>query len=357
MTDQDNFPQISMSNTKKEMVEAYQAIKRQLKEKEKQILDAEKARKLAENRAAETTAEAEASQDPLQRLHDLKGAISHELTGLAERFEKELETFSKIQSAVKNKQEELKHIYEVETAASDLAALIEAQHVKRDEFKKEMNEERSELDEKIRVTRAEWEKEISEHEQQVKEQADLLKKQRQRDKEEYEYAYAREKEQKTNQLNDELNVLAKEIEQKKAAFEQEYSQRKSVLEAREEAVAKSEDEMNRLKAEVDTFSGRLEASINKAVKETTERITSDFQKNEALLTAKFEGEKNVLLSKIESLEKTVASHEANIAELSRRNDQAYEKVQDIANRAVDASKKEYIAMPSPYQEKSGQTEK
>lgn len=357
MTDQNNIPQITMSNTKKEMVDAYQSIKQQLREKEKQILDAEKARKQAEKQVAETTAEAEASQDPLQRLHDLKGAISHELTDLADRFEKELETFRKVQSAVKNKQEELKNIYEVETAASDLAALIEAQNAKRDEFKKEMDEKRSELDEEIEEARTEWEKERTEHDQQVKEQADTLKKQRQREKEEYEYTFAREKEQKTNQLNDELQLLTREIGQKKTEFEQEYNQKRHELEAREEAVAKLEDEMTGLRTEVDTFPGKLEESVNKAVKETTDRLTSDFSKNEALLNAKFEGEKNVLLSKIESLEKMVASQESQVSELSRRNDQAYEKVQDIANRAVANAKREYITMPSSYQEKPSQSEK
>ena len=38
------------------------------------------------------------------------------------------------------------------------------------------------------------------------------------------------------------------------------------------------------------------------VNEITARLTADFEKNEALLKANFEGEKNVLLSKIELLE-------------------------------------------------------
>ena len=59
---------------------------------------------------------------------------------------------------------------------------------------------------------------------------------------------------------------------------------------------------------------------------------------------KFEGEKNVLLSKIESLEKLVLAREVQIGELSKRNKQAYEKVRDIANRAVAAAKREYISV-------------
>ncbi len=89
MTDQNEIPKIGMSNTKKEMVEAYQTVKQQLNAKEKQLLDAEKVRRQLEKEVAETTAESQTSQDPLQRLHDLKGAISRELISLAERFEVE----------------------------------------------------------------------------------------------------------------------------------------------------------------------------------------------------------------------------------------------------------------------------
>jgi hypothetical protein len=45
MNDQNEIPQVRMTNRKKELMEAYEAMKQQLKGKEKQVLDAEKARK------------------------------------------------------------------------------------------------------------------------------------------------------------------------------------------------------------------------------------------------------------------------------------------------------------------------
>jgi hypothetical protein len=81
------------------------------------------------------------------------------------------------------------------------------------------------------------------------------------------------------------------------------------------------------------------------VASTTERLTSDFGQTRVLLEAKHEGEKNVLTSKIESLEKLVSSQEAQVAQFAKRHEQAYEKVQDIANRAVAAAKREFISAP------------
>lgn len=359
MSDQNGTPQVTMSNTKKEMMDAYEAAKQQIKVKEKQLLDAEKARKQIEKELAEATAETQASQDPLHRLYDLRGAISRELTSLSERFETEIDAFRKIQSAIKSKQEELKNIYGVETASSDLAALIEAQRAKKEDFEREMEKRHRQLEDEIKEIRGAWEKEKSEREQQNREQADILKKQRKREQEEFDYAFNREKEQRKNQLEDELTALAKEIEQKRKDFEQESGHIRSQLDVREAAISKSEAEADLLRKEVEAFPQRMEMKVKEAVDTVTERLTSDFQKTRELLEAKFEGEKNVLSSRIESLEKSVKSQEAQLEDLSRRNDQAYEKVQDIANRAVASAKKEYVYIPQdskgfyPHDDKQG----
>ena len=47
------------------------------------------------------------------------------------------------------------------------------------------------------------------------------------------------------------------------------------------------------------------------------------------------------------------SQGTQLMELSKRNDQTHKKLQNIANKAVAAMKREYIAMPPGYHEKSG----
>jgi len=345
MTDQNDAPIVTMANTKKEMIEAYEAMKEQLQTQERELLNADKTRKQMEKKIAAATADVQASQDPLQRLSNLRSDISKELTALAEQFEQEIDAYSKIKAAVKAKQEELDTIYGVETAASDLAALIEAQQAKRKTFEAEMADHRAVFESEIQTAKASWEKENTDRDLAAKEITDAIKKQRQREKEEFEYAFAREKDQRKNVLEDELQAIEKDISKKREDFGQEYSQRKNELDVREEAIAKCEQEMAALQKEVDTFPKRIEAAVEKAGKDTITRLTHDFEKDKALMESRFEGEKNVLVSKIESLEKLVESQAAQIADLSRRHEHAYEKVQDIANRAVAASKREFISVP------------
>jgi chromosome segregation ATPase len=335
-----------MANTKKELLEAYEEAKKRVEMADKDLLDADKARKRLEKQVATATADAQAAQDPVQRLHDLRGAISRELSDLAERLETEIETYRKIQSAIETKQEELNTLYEVEAAASDLAALIDAQRAKKEQFGREMEAQKGAFEAEMQELRTQWQREKADHDRQVKEETEANEKKRQREKEEYEYAFAREQAQRKNAQEDELQALQKEIALKRSDFEKEYQQRKTELDAREEAFSGREKETASLQKEVESFPKRNESAVQAAVAETTKRLTRDFERDKTLMESRFEGEKNVLAARIESLNSLVTSQAAQISDLSKKHEQAYEKVQDIANRAVAAAKRESYAAPS-----------
>lgn len=346
MTDQIDLPTVSMANTKKELLDAYEAAKKRFDSLNKDLLDAEKARKQMEKQVATATAEAQSAQDPVKRLHDLRGVISRELSDLAERFENEIDTFRKIQSAIAAKQAELDTIYEVETAASDLAALIDAQRMKKETFEQDMADQKAAFESEMDELRTNWQWEKKEHDRQVKAQKETLDLERQREKEAYDYGFAREQEQRKNALEDELQALEKEMAQKRSSFESDTTQRTKALDERENDIATREQEMDRLQKEVERFPQRSDAAVKAAVNDTTKQLTREFEGEKALMQARFEGEKNVLMGKIEALEKMTASQATLIDDLSHKSELAYEKVQDIANRAVTAARREsYTPVP------------
>ena len=345
MTEKTDLPNVSMTNTKKELLEAYEEAKEHFESLSKDLLDAEKARKRLEKKVAAATADEQAAQDPLKRLHDLRGTLSRELTELAERFETEIETYRKIQSAIETKNEELNTIYEVETAASDLAALIDAQRVKKEQFEREMQDQKGAFEAEMEEIRTQWQREKADRDRRVKEQAEAIDKQRQREKEEYEYTFTRDKAQRKNTFDDELQTLEKELTVKRSEFENESQNRTAELDTREEAITSREKDMETLQKEVESFPKRNEAAVQKAVADATERLTRNFKGDKALMEARFEGERNVLMEKIEALEKMVASQAAQISDLAKKNELAYEKVQDIANRAVTSARRDTYSAP------------
>jgi Arc/MetJ family transcription regulator len=89
------------------------------------------------------------------------------------------------------------------------------------------------------------------------------------EKEAYEYAFAREKEPRTTARDD-----------------------------RESAIAIREKE-------VESFPQRNEDSVKAAVNDATRHLTRNFESQKELMQARFDGEKNALLVKIEALEKKV----------------------------------------------------
>jgi uncharacterized coiled-coil protein SlyX len=81
----------------------------------------------------------------------------------------------------------------------------------------------------------------------------------------------------------------------------------------------------------------MEAAVGNAVKETAERINLEAKNREELLKKDSGGEKNVLTTRIESLEKTVKEQSERIVKLNQQLEKAYQQVQDIAVKTIEGT--------------------
>src|SRR6266446_4243308 len=167
---------LSDKSTKQEMIEAYQALAKQLEEKRAAELAPE--RKIEERKADEAVKAATAvAPDGIDReIGNLKADIGKMLADVSDRLATESSRFRSIQKAVESKERDLKELYGIEKAAVSLAALIEAQNQKRTEFETEMTRERERLQGEIDSLRAEWDQEKKDHEAEIKERDALEKK-------------------------------------------------------------------------------------------------------------------------------------------------------------------------------------
>jgi len=344
--EKNDVPEISMANNKKDMLAAYQQAKAGLEQRQKRILDLEKEKEKLRKAASVAAADRAVAEDPARRIHDLKSALGQELTALAGKFEAEAEEYARLKEAVAEKQAELQRIYEVETAVTDLAAVLEAQRSKREEFEVEAEQQRAALSTEIAEGRETWEKEKARHQQAVQEQQEQLQCQRQREQEEYDYTTARKQDQERNTFEDEMAALRKELAQTKETAEREIADKQAELSQREEAVAQREARMDELEAKVNGFSAELETKIAEAVQTATERLKTETASSEALLRKEFEGEKNVLSGKVEALENLVSTQAKQIDALVNQQREAYEKVQDIAIKAVAGARDRVISLPA-----------
>ena len=321
---------LSMSNTKKEMIDTYNALLKQLQEKSEAELKPEKQIEEKKKKEVVEVAKALSSEGVVKEIGNLKLEIGKMLTNISDGLEDEVSKFNQIQKAIELKDNELKELYEIERTAETLAALIEAQNKKREEFELEMAARKEELDREVTITREEWEKEKKEHEAELKERDAVELKRREREKEEYTYAFKREQLLTKDKFEDEMAKIEKEIQTKKEQMEKDLAEREKVVVEREE-------KLKVLQEKIDMFPDELKKAVDKAVEETTERITLEAKNKEELMKKEFDGERDVLKTRIESLEKTVKEQSTLIANLSGQLEKSYQKVQDIAIKSVEGS--------------------
>jgi len=328
MTDKTATPKrLTPSNTKQEMLDAYNQVVEQLRAKrEAEARPEDKLEEKAVKKAVQA-ADALAAEGVVKSISELRSNVGRMLGQISDRLEEEVQKYEGVKKAIEAKQSELQEIYEIQKVASTLAALIETQRQKREEFEAEMAERKEQLAEEIQVTRSEWEKERKLHDAEIKERDAAEFKRREREKEEYKHAFAREQQLARDQFADEKSKVEREWSVKRAEMEKD-------LMAREQSVVAREAELAELRGRVDAFPREQETAVQKAVKEASAR---EANAKEELLKREFAGERNVLTTRISSLEQTVREQGEQIARLSQQAEKAYVQVQDLAVKAIEGS--------------------
>jgi len=318
---------LSMKSTKQQMLEAYNELVKQLQEKDKETLSPEKKTEEKKKQELVQVADSLFSEGVLKEIGTLKLEIGKMLAQISDGLEEEVAKYEKINSAIELKEKELHDVYEIERSAASLAALIEAQNQKRLQFESEMTLRKEELEREIEATRATWKKERDDHEAAIKERDAAEQKRRERDKEEFAYAFKREQQLTKDKFEDEKAKLEAEIQLKKEHLEK-------LLAEREKAVSEKEHQLKELQDKVDAFPEEMETAVAKATQEVAERIRLEAKNREEFLKKEFDGEKNVLKTKIEALEKTAKEQNEQVTRLTQQLERAYQKVEDIAAKTV-----------------------
>ncbi len=325
---------VKLTNTKKEILEAYETLLTKFNDQARAGFQAKDAQQKKKEEEIVDVADEAQKDEVITEIIGLKDSVAKTLSGLADKLTQENKRYATVQQAIDIKNKEIKELFDIETTLFSLAALIEAQKLKKMEFEEEMAREKEMLKAEIREAREQWAKDKNIHAQELKEQKAAEEKLRLREKEEYEYTINRQKEVKAQELHDLLEKSEKELQVKKETFEKENAQKIEDFKQREIAISEKEKRFAELQKQVDEFPELLKARIEAEVSEAVARLERDTQKNEELLRKDFEGQKNVLSTKIESLEKLVAGQQSQIKTLTSQLDDAYGKVQDIAVKAV-----------------------
>jgi hypothetical protein len=122
---------LTTSNTKQEMLDAYNTVLKQLEAQKE--LDLKPEKKLEEKKTKEViqVADSLSTEGIARETSNLKIEAGKMLAQISDRMEEEINRYKTIQNAVTLKEKELHELYEIEKSAMTLAALIESQNQKR----------------------------------------------------------------------------------------------------------------------------------------------------------------------------------------------------------------------------------
>lgn len=331
MTDQKEPPKNpTMSHTKKEILESYRALEKQLLEQRQAELEPEKRIEEKAKQEALKVADSLSIEGIVKGIGSLKAEIGKTLTQISDRMEEELGKYRSVQKAIAAKEDDLQEVYEIDRSAASLAALIEAQRRKKQEFEDEMAARKSELDEQINNLRFDFEQE----KQVLKAATDEAKqeeaKRRKREREEYEYSFKREQQLARDSFEDEKGQAEKEMRQKREEAERDLAER-------EKSVSQAEQQLEELRAKAEAFPQEKESAVSQAVQQAVERVQAEAKNREELLKKEFDGERKVLTTKIESLEQVIKEQSERVARFSQQLEKSYLQVEGIALKAVESS--------------------
>jgi hypothetical protein len=321
-------PEITAKSTKNEILDAYNALLKKVKEQKPVDRQADKEK--AEKKEIVETAAQSSVESIVKGLADLKLAITRSLDHLERQLIGESKKLHNLRQAIDIEQKNLEEIHEIRVDADSLAALLLAQAEKKQAFAAEMEQKRTELEAELTQKRLLWKKEQEDYERLKKERDEESKRTRQREEEEYAYNLKLTRKKDQDAYAEKKAGLEKELEEKGSALNKEWS-------AREAALAAREQEWADLRTRVDGFPQELEKAVKNTEKAVTERLDFKYRHEAQMLAKETEGERKLSQQVIASLEAKIREQEEQIRQLAQKANEAGLQVQSIALKAIEGA--------------------
>lgn len=311
---------VTINNTKKEIMAAYEEAVSKLKTAQAQTFDPSAEAKAKAQDATVAKADDTAAKNVEAIIRKLQDNVISIMDGVVEQVTTNSEEYSNLVEAIAIKQAELKELYGIEKEAAALAALVNSHR----ELKAKYDAEIAETKDQIATMKRETQAEIN----QLREED---KAEREKIQSEWEYEFKRNKMKSIDELNDELKMKRKNVMD-------ELNQRETVLTEKAADLSKREDVLADLKAQVDEFPQILEEAKSHAATVKAAEMQKDFDAELKFLKRDYEARIERLEDKLELAEKNLGKQYGINNALNDKLNAAYSEIKDMAGKVVDGAK-------------------
>ena len=297
---------ISSSNTKAEILKAYNELLGQLREERTQNTALQKE---IENKKATVDKVAEKTKSgATQSIQQIRKMLNDQLDMIEQGIAEEQSKFEELKQAIKIEKEELEDLHKIKVEADSLDALLISNKQAKEQLEREMDERKDGLLQEIEQTKLKWK----------------------REQEEYDYNLKIQRRKEADEYNEKKLKQEKELAEEKASFEK-------AITDREKAVAEQEEELQQLRTHVTQFDSRLEKAVADTEKAITEKLTKEFEYQKQLEVKDLEANLKLREQMIENLRVKVEEQQNLVNTLSSKSDNANQQVKDIAMKAIENS--------------------
>lgn len=320
--------QISMSNTKKEMLEAYEALLAEVQAKS--IENPKEEQKRIEQQKVVNRAEALSEEELASFAQEVMGGFERSVALLQKQLKEGFEKLRTLNETISLKEAWIEDLYAIQSNADSLSTLILAQKKQKEEAQLALEETKAKLEREIEETRTAWRHERETYADTLKQEKAQDALQRKREEEEYIYTTAQSRRKEEDQFRERLQAEERELRERKEAFERETAERERTL-------AEAEEELQKLRQLAESMDGRMLEVETKAVKETEARLSREHRFEFDLAQKETEGLLRLKDQQIELLQQKIQEMDRQLKEAGVKVASSEETVRDIALRAIDSS--------------------
>lgn len=321
---------ISSSNTKAQILKAYDEVLKKLEEKSED--KPKEVQQKKDDIKIVTSAQKNTEGSIFKSISALKLSFNESLEKIQEDLVNEYNKLIEIQEAIKIEKKNLEDLYGISTNTDSLAAMLLAQKEGREKFDLEMKSAKDNHEMEMDKTKSLWDKQKAEHEASIKEESVSIQKTRKREEEEYDYNLLQKRKKETDAYEVKKATQETELKEKKATFEREFAER-------EKAILEKEKEYKVLKQASDNFPKELEKAVQQAKSELEASLKSEFKYEKDLKAKESEGLISLKDLQITTLENKIKEMEVQIKVLGQKSETSEKSVKDIAIKAIESSHK------------------
>jgi hypothetical protein len=334
---------ISLKSTKQQILEAYNALLFEINEKKAE--EPKKIQEIKKNEATVKKASDLSGEGILNDITGLKSSISATLDTLSEKLLSRYKTFEELEDAIQLEKKNLDELYQLTAETDSLAAMLNAQKELKKQFDLNIQEQKETFETTMKERKSAFETEMAEQKiawKKQKESTEAIeeeinnerKKVRKREEEEFQYNLKLTRKKEADLYEEKKQKLEKELEEKRLLFEREFAEREQLVKA-------AEAELQDLRIKSDSYPGEVEKAIQKAIKDTSEKLQMQFNFEKELAEKQNQGELKLKDQIIQTLQAKIKDIETQLRESSQKASNAETTVKDIAIKAIESSSKSH----------------